>query len=1177
MPFSYANPTSGPSAGGIGWFNFENLSMNPGDTVTGLTGTLNNGNIVTFDMSLTLVSGTARQFNASPVPTYPIAQFGGAGYTGLAGNVAMYAALADGNTAVSNFTISNITVKDALNNPIPNYTVLIADAESTNLFEGIRGQTNGGGWSLFTVVGSGSSPNLNGIGSQTFDITGNQQFGQVVAYVLSTQTPSQIVLTMTDLDPVRTRQAFSIGFATTRLRLQKNIGQRIDPSDQFVLNITGNPTDQVVTMGATNGIQAQFADVYVSPGNSFLLNEVMASGSASQLTDYTQTISAANATLAGSVPPITSLPITFTPALGDDVTYTILNAAPEVFVKSVDKAFADVGEVLTYTVIVENPNDFAVNNVLVVDTTPAGTAYIGNLTVSAPYTGTDPASGITITTIGATSSVTLSWQVQVNDFPPIPNPVPNYANVTVPGGASGMSNVVTTQVNTAFVSVLKTVDKVFASVGDVLTYTLTLSNAGNVSANNVVITDAIPVGTTFVPGSVTGATGTPPTLTLANPIPAKESTIVTFQVKIGDTVPNPNPIPNAATASYTYTINPANPNGAQRNANSNIVNTTVSSAIVSTSKAVDKAFAAPGDILTYTITLQNSGNVDANNIVITDAVPAGATFVPGSVIGATGIPPVLTLVNPIVAGGSTTVSFQVQIGNTVPVQNPIPNAASTVYTFTVDPRNPNGGSGGDTSNMVNTQVNSASVSTIKSVDKAYADINGVLTYTLILHNTGNTSANNVVITDVIPQGTTFIAGSVVGALGTPPTLILANPIAGGGSSTVTFQVQVGNVIPNPNPIPNFADVAFTYTINPENPNAGSGGGTSNIVTTQINHADITPVKEVDNAYAKPGDILTYMVTIQNQGNVTANNVVLTDAVPAGTSFVPGSVTGAIGVPPTLTVVNPIAAGGAATVTFRVKIIDIPAQNPIPNTASVAYAYTVDPTDPNGTKGTVPSNPVTTQVSIAKLSIIKTVDKNASYLNDIITYKLAVTNTGNVAANNVVLNDILPAGVVYVLGTLIVSVPFTGMPDSLQLSSPILPGQTVGISFKVRVVSIPNPNPIINQAIGNFTYTVIPNDPNGEDGTVTSNKVCTLVFRYHFEQQIMDIIESVAMEEAALAVLMNAEGSKIQKMVSMGTVDTHELLCLNQSVADTMDSITMLETILRQKINIVNCQIQGCNM
>lgn len=48
MSFSYANPTSGLSAGGIGWFHFSNLTLNHGDSLTGLTGALNGRSTVTF-------------------------------------------------------------------------------------------------------------------------------------------------------------------------------------------------------------------------------------------------------------------------------------------------------------------------------------------------------------------------------------------------------------------------------------------------------------------------------------------------------------------------------------------------------------------------------------------------------------------------------------------------------------------------------------------------------------------------------------------------------------------------------------------------------------------------------------------------------------------------------------------------------------------------------------------------------------------------------------------------------------------------------------------------------------------------------------------------------------------------------------------------------------------------
>lgn len=790
MPFSYANPTSGPSAGGIGWFDFGTLTINPGDTLTGLTGTLNDGSTVTFDLSYVLTSGQPRTFVATPVPSFPGAFFGTVGYTGIAGNASLYSDFNFAGPGVNTFTISNITVKTPTNTPITNYTVVLADAETTNTDEVWTWVTNGDGWNLLAMLGD-NPPILTGLGTQTAVITGNQLFPQATqaSYVLTTQTPTQLVIESTE--SLTGRQAFSIGFATTRVALKKDIGQRIDSSDQFVLSITGNPTDQVATAGASNGIQPQFAEIYATPGNTYNLNEQMAAGSASTLGDYLLTVSAANATPAGTIPPISALPIFITPALGDNITYTFLNAAPEVFTKTVDKAFADLGEILTYTVTVENPNDFSVSNVLVTDATPVGTTYIGNLTVSAPYTGTDPASGITITTIGADETVTLSWQVQVNTVPPISNPIPNYANVTVPDGATGMSNVVTTQVNTAYVTVNKLVDKAYAKPDDVLTYTLLLNNAGNVPATNVTIADAIPAGTTLVPGSLTGATGTFPNLTLANPIPA---------------------------------------------------------------------------------------------------------------------------------------------------------------------------------------------------------------------------------------------------------------------------------------------------------------------------------------------------------------------------------------------------GGNAMISFQVKINGIPAVNPIPNFASIAYDYTVDPTDPNGKTGTRRSNTVTTLVSIATLTAKKTVDKSASYIGDNITYQLSLQNTGNIPANNVVLTDLLPSGVSLVPGTLVVSVPYSGtLGAGLALTNPVAPKETVTLSFEVKVITMPNPNPVINQATVNYTYTIDPQNPNGVTGIITTNPVCTVIFRYNYGQQISDLVASVALEQASLAAIANSEGAKIQKIAAMNGITAQELLCLNKSVSDMLDSITMLEAVLKQKLGAIDCQLKGCNM
>lgn len=74
------------------------------------------------------------------------------------------------------------------------------------------------------------------------------------------------------------------------------------------------------------------------------------------------------------------------------------------------------------------------------------------------------------------------------------------------------------------------------------------------------------------------------------------------------------------------------------------------------------------------------------------------------------------------------------------------------------------------------------------------------------------------------------------------------------------------------------------------------------------------------------------------------------------------------------------------------------------------------------------------------------------------------------------------------------------------------------------------------------------------------------------QAITDIIQSVALEEAALSHILNAEGEKIQKMVAMADVTPEILLQTNKSVESMVDSVAQLETVLKQKLDLFG----GCN-
>lgn len=77
------------------------------------------------------------------------------------------------------------------------------------------------------------------------------------------------------------------------------------------------------------------------------------------------------------------------------------------------------------------------------------------------------------------------------------------------------------------------------------------------------------------------------------------------------------------------------------------------------------------------------------------------------------------------------------------------------------------------------------------------------------------------------------------------------------------------------------------------------------------------------------------------------------------------------------------------------------------------------------------------------------------------------------------------------------------------------------------------------------------------------------------QAITDIISSVALEQAGLSQIINAEGEKIKKIVADAqTAD--EILKANQSVQEMIAAITRLEMILHGKLELFSdCLCAEC--
>jgi choice-of-anchor A domain-containing protein len=69
------------------------------------------------------------------------------------------------------------------------------------------------------------------------------------------------------------------------------------------------------------------------------------------------------------------------------------------------------------------------------------------------------------------------------------------------------------------------------------------------------------------------------------------------------------------------------------------------------------------------------------------------------------------------------------------------------------------------------------------------------------------------------------------------------------------------------------------------------------------------------------------------------------------------------------------------------------------------------------------------------------------------------------------------------------------------------------------------------------------------------------------QAISDLFESIALQQTALSHILNAEGEKLQKILSFDEVDAPTILRTNQSVEQMVDAVSNLETILKGKLDL----------
>ncbi len=230
------------------------------------------------------------------------------------------------------------------------------------------------------------------------------------------------------------------------------------------------------------------------------------------------------------------------------------------------------------------------------------------------------------------------------------------------------------------------------------------------------------------------------------------------------------------------------------------------------------------------------------------------------------------------------------------------------------------------SNIVTTEILTYSVPKVKSGDKTFLQEGETSVHTVVITNNSQTQLFNLIFKDNMSNGATYVAGSVTVNGVSQPTY---DPVAGfplpnlavGQSVTVAYTIQANNPMTQ-TPVTDYG--TLQYTVDDPLRSDVTFTENTNTISVQIISNRITNVKSVDKAYAVKGDTLHYTSVITNTGSLLKTDLVFTDPVPAGTTFVDGSVT-VDGVsypaynPQTGFDLPDLAVGEAVTVEFDVTV------------------------------------------------------------------------------------------------------------------------------------------------------------------------------------------------------------------------------------------------------------------
>lgn len=488
-------------------------------------------------------------------------------------------------------------------------------------------------------------------------------------------------------------------------------------------------------------------------------------------------------------------------------------------------AVVGAGDTISYSFEVENTGTLAVTSVAIVDgaatdlTCPGGTLAAGE-------------------TVTCTGSHVLT-QLEV-DGGTLVNTA--YATAEVYNGTvqSNTSSVTTDIPQSSSLSLVKSVDAAtFDSVGQVLTYTLQLTNGGNVTLDNVQITDSAPGAGAFDASDCTALNGS----ALA---PAEDlHCTVTYAVTQADL--NSGSLTNLADAAA---LTPSSVVVDAPTASATSTASTTSALSISTVVDVP-TYDAVGDLLTFTVTVTNVGTVTLTSVGVTDSGPGVGTCDTVSVT----LDPTESI--------ECTVSYAVDQGDL--------DAGSVSNTAFATAIGPGGPVTSPTAGAQSNAVQSISLILTKASNEALFDgVGDVLTYALAATNGGNVTLTAVGIADAAPGVGAFVSDCPA----VLATLAPGDSVSCAAAYTIAqSDLDVGTV----------TNSATSAALAPNGDSALSGPAQATSQALQAPMLSLTKSVDPSN-FSAVGEVIGYTLVITNTGNVTIQTVTITDTAPGSGAF-----------------------------------------------------------------------------------------------------------------------------------------------------------------------------------------------------------------------------------------------------------------------------------------------------